>query len=449
MNLPNYFLADLPPEAPLTPGLISDACQTLKRNRERYLEQRTTEEIINILDGLAQDWLAEDYPFRIKTLEEGPAATGFSAPVLQTGLDHFFKQLTAENLNALITQELGHAERLDQFSLDHAGQSSLARGPQLIAHIAPGNIPVPVMTDMVLGLLARSAQFVKCASGQTFIPRMFAHSLYDKVPKLGACLEIAEWRGGNEPLESALFTEADCITATGSDETLAAIRAKIPLKKRFLGYGTRVSFGYVTKDVLSGHRPQAIAEHAAQDVIAWNQMGCLSPHVFYVETGGKVLPEHFAQLLSEQLEKLEATHPRGTLSAQESAAIATRRAFYEVRVAHSPDTMMWSSPASTAWTVVYELDSRFQISCLNRFIHVKAVADVTQALQEAELIHDKISTIGFAASATQVKELVNRFAKFGATRICPLGQMQNPSLTWRHDGRPALGDLVTWCNLEK
>ena len=37
MNLPNYFLADLPPEATLSPAMITEACQTLKRNREQYL----------------------------------------------------------------------------------------------------------------------------------------------------------------------------------------------------------------------------------------------------------------------------------------------------------------------------------------------------------------------------------------------------------------------------
>jgi hypothetical protein len=26
--------------------------------------------------------------------------------------------------------------------------------------------------------------------------------------------------------------------------------------------------------------------------------------------------------------------------------------------------------------------------------------------------------------------------------------MQNPPLTWRHDGRPSLGDLVRWTDLE-
>ena len=41
------------------------------------------------------------------------------------------------------------------------------------------------------------------------------------------------------------------------------------------------------------------------------------------------------------------------------------------------------------------------------------------------------------------------WARWGATRICAIGQMQNPPLTWRHDGRPSLGDLVTWTDWEQ
>jgi len=35
------------------------------------------------------------------------------------------------------------------------------------------------------------------------------------------------------------------------------------------------------------------------------------------------------------------------------------------------------------------------------------------------------------------------------TRVCPLGRMQQPSFSWRHDGRPSLGDLVTWTDWEQ
>jgi hypothetical protein len=54
-------------------------------------------------------------------------------------------------------------------------------------------------------LLTRSAQFMKCASGAALLPRLFAHSIYQADPKLGACLEIAEWRGGDRELEAGLF----------------------------------------------------------------------------------------------------------------------------------------------------------------------------------------------------------------------------------------------------
>jgi len=453
LNLPNYFLADLPPEAELTPGLITEACQTLKRNRQHYLEGRTTESVVQSLDAVGRDWLENDYPFRRHALEAGPAAMGFSAAVLAAGLDSFFRELTAENLEGLLRQELGHPRRLDEFFAgEHERGSSrvaLARGPQLLAHIAPGNIPNAVMLDMVLGLLARSAQFVKCASGQAFMARLFAHSLYEAEAKLGACLEVAEWPGGTENLEAALYAEADCVAATGSDETLAAIRKTLPAQVRFIGYGTRVSFGFVARDALSGRHPEHVAAQAALDVAAWNQLGCLSPHVIYVEGGGGIGAEVFADLLAAALEALEKTHPRGKLAAREAAGIAARRSFYEVRAAHSPDTRMWASSESTAWTVVLETETRFQVSCLNRFVYVKAVANVQEALQAAEPVREHISTVGLASSGARAAELAQQFARWGARRICPLGEMQKPPLGWRHDGRPALGDLLTWSEWER
>jgi hypothetical protein len=432
--------------------LITEACQTLTRNRERYLEGRSTESIVRLLDGLAAEWLSPDFPFRRKLMESGPEITGFSSPVLFAGLDHFFKVLTVDNLESLLRQDLGHPQRLDHFFNDERGlegkRAALARGPQLMAHIAPGNLPVPVLMQMVLSLLVRSAQLVKCASASAFVPRMFAHSLYDADRKLGSCIEVADWKGGLDALDAALFAECDCVVATGSDETLAAISKKIPPTARFVSYGTRVSFGYVAREAL-GRDAQSVVKRAAADVVAWNQCGCLSPHVFYVEEGGAVNGETFADMLAAELQALEETHPRGLLSAAEAAGIARRRSFYEVRVAHSPETKMWASKESTAWTVILESDPKFQISCLNRFIYVKAVTSVEQALQGADSLREKISTVGLAAGADNAAELALKFARLGAKRICPLGEMQRPPLGWRHDGRPALGDLVTWCDWEK
>jgi Acyl-CoA reductase (LuxC) len=454
MTLPNYFLADLPPEAELTPAMITDACLALKRNRAHYLAVRDTPSILRTLVRTAEDWLSDDYPFRRLALKEGPAQTGFSAHTLAIGLDSFFKQLSGENLEALLVQELGTPQRLDAFSASNSDSRTrrlaLATGPELVGHITAGCVPNAAFMAIVLGLLTRSAQFIKCSRGGAFLPRLFLHSIYGSEPKLGAGIEIAAWPGGSAELEQALFAQCDCVTATGSDEAVAAIRRVLPPRVRFAGYGHQVSFGYVTRDAFMGWRGKKIVAAAATDVVAWDQLGCLSPHVFYVEDNGAGFALQFAEQLAAELARREAAEPRGRIGTEAAAHIAARRAIYEVRAAHSPDTTRhWCSAGSTAWTVIYEADPRFQLSCLNRFIYVKPVLDLAEALRAADPVRDHTSTVGLAAQEHELEGLAKQLARWGATRLCALGQMQNPPLTWRHDGRGVLADWVRWTDWEQ
>lgn len=449
MNLPNHFLADAPPEVKHSPEIIAETCRHLRRNREKFLAHRSTGEIITLLCGVAAEWLQPENKFRRLALEHGPAAAGFSRATLERGLDGFFRQLTPENFQALLAQEFGDARRLDGFVGAAGEKKSMAVAPELLVHICAGNIPNPTLMSLTQGLLLRSAQFVKCASGASLLPRLFAHSLHEADRHLGGCVEIAEWPGGSGALEEVLFAEADCVTATGSDATLAAIRAQLPVAQRFVGYGHRVSFAFVTGEVLSGPGVTQLVARAAADVTAWDQQGCLSPHVIYVEDKGLVSAMKFAELLAAELERREATEPRGAIAVAEAAAIATRREVYELRAAHDPEaTRVWRSAESTAWTVVFENGPRFQASCLNRFIYVKTARDLADVLQNADAGRGKVSTVGLAATEGRALKLAAELARWGATRICLLGEMQNPPLTWRHDGRPALGDLTTWTDFE-
>jgi len=474
MDLPNYFLADLPLEATLSPAMIAAACETLKRNREKYLAPRKLEDIVSLLCEVAAGWLEPHNKFRRLALEAaserrsptrpvsmdlhraGPETGApppvFSPATVARGLDDFFRRFTPENFQALLAQDLGRGVVATDL-VDNAGQPpSVTRhfwhGPQLLVHVAAGNIPNPALMSLTLGLLTRSAQFMKCASGAALWPRLFAHSIYEVDHKLGACLELAEWRGGNAELETALFAEADCLTATGSDDSLAAIRSRVPAHVRFLGYGRRVSFGFVTREVL---RDETIAELVARvvdDVVAWDQQGCLSPHVIYVEERGAVESDKFAQLLAVELMNREGAEPRGRISVEESAAIASRRDIYETIAVHRGDVKLWQSQDSTAWTVVFEHETRFHFSPLNRFIFVKPVPNLAAVFPGVDELKGKVSTVAVAAPPERLKDLAPQLARWGVTRICPPGQMQNPPMTWRHDGRPALGDLVTWTDFE-
>lgn len=458
MNLPNFFMADLPPEAELTPLMLKQACETLRRNREQYLAARPLGAIIKFLAEIAESWLQRDFRFRQLALLHGPSATGFSGPTIAEGIDTFFRQVTVHNLETLIEQDLGDVRRLQHMvatsSEDKSGRAAIVTAPSLLVHITAGNLPCGAWHSMLLGVLLQSAQFVKCPSGGSLLPRLFAHSLYDADNKLGACLELAEWRGGNERLEKELFSEADCVTASGSDETIAALRSRISGQTRFIAYSHRVSFALVSKGMLSGLNARKIIARAADDVVAWDQLGCLSPHVIYVEEGTGMSGEQFAEALANELGQRESAQPRGAVSTEVAATIASRRSIYELRVAHSrhsaetPVTRLWCSPGSTAWTVVYEADPLFQVSCLHRFIYVKSTNSVKELLHHIDGVHGKVSTVGLAAPEEKAEDLACELARWGVSRICPLGQMQNPPLAWRHDGRPALAELVRWTDWE-
>jgi hypothetical protein len=460
MNLPNYFLADLPAETTLSPAMIAEACQALKRNREQYLAHRSTASLVDTLSDVAVQWLDEGYSLRKLALEKGAETIGFSRPTLARGLDQFFKQLTRENLGALLEQDLGHVKRLDEFWATHREQNArragVAWGPEFLVQLNSGKQPIPAMMSLVFGVLVRSAQFLKCSSGSSLLPRLFAHSIYNHEPKLAACIEVAEWRGENAEAEKILFEQADCVTATGNDERLAGIRQRLPARTRWAGYRHRVSFAFVSSEMLAGANPAKVAALAASDVAAWDQLGYLAPHVVYVQDGGAVTPEAFAELLAQQLQELEQSQPVGKVPAEVSAAIASRRSIYELRAAHArtagpdyPAPRLWTSDHSTAWTVVFEGDPRFQHSCLHRFIYVKAVADLTQALQGADAVRGKVATVGVSAPPEALPRLALELARWGVIRVCSLGQMQRPSLACRQDGRPALGDLVSWTDWEQ
>ncbi len=465
---PNLFLADLGPELELTPQIIRDACFSIRRNREKWLARRRTRELIDLLAFTAEQWLDPLNGYRSQALRDGPADTGLPAATFSRGLDTFFRSLTSEQLEGVITQDLGDVRKLDEFTSSpiesRQGRASMARGPELLGHICAGNLPVPALASLVLGILTKSAQFLKLPRRGGILPRLFAHSLAFNESKLGSCIEMATWPGGTRELEEALFQEVTCLTATGSDSALTDIQTRIPASVRFVRYGHRVSFGYIPVEALTAYVVKRTAREAVADITAWNQHGCLSPHCLYLEDNGVHSPESFAEILAEELKAKEAVEPRGPLAIEEANAISSRRELCAMRAAvipgprerkldsvflEAPQSLrLWRSAGTTDWTIVLDTDPSFNPSCLNRFIYLKPVKNLSTALHFADRVRGQVGAVALAQAGERHSELALELAQWGVTRICPLGRMQEPWLSWRHDGRPPLGDLVTWTDLE-
>lgn len=399
----------------ISPEQIHPLCHELVERRKHLLLTRSTDEIAHVLGELSQRWLYPNFSWRRRAVEGMPRLTGFSSQMLETIIDLLFAELTEDKLVALVDAELG------KWKDDQCGVP-------LIAHIFSGNIPNPATVSVVCSLLVKSASFCKASSRDPLFPSLYLASLHEIDPDLASCVQLQRWKGGEKEIERALFHEASTIVAFGDDSTLRSVKSQLPAGKRFLGFGHKLGFAVIDGDA----DPDAVA----CDVSLYDQQGCLSPHVVYV--GGN--PRTFAERLAVAMEEFNRRIPRGKLSMEESAAIARVRDAYEFRSASDSRVGLWVSRNSDAWTVIYEDEPMFATSPLNRVVFVKPLSDLEASVAHAQ---SYIHNVGLACAPERWCEWEMRFKALGAARVCPVGQMQKPPLSFAAGIRPKLQELIS------
>jgi hypothetical protein len=358
-----------------------------------------------------------------------PSSTAARAAALADAAARFpiLGEISAGDLLAAVRLELGHEEAIDGFR-PHGARLARAIPPATILHIVSGNTPHAALQSLLRGLLLGSHNRVKLPA--TGLPAV-AEFLAALPAELAALVETAH------ELPEAWLREADAVIVFGSDETIAHFRARVPAGVPFQAHGHRVSFGVVFAD------PEcASVEAAATDVSLYDQQGCLSPHDLYVRENGDGFARTYAARLAEAMERFNLSTPRRALSVGEAAAIADLRASYAFRSANDVRTQLWQSAGSTDWTVIYEEDPWFATSPLNRVVFVKPLPADFAGL---EPVRPWLGAIGIWPATIENAE---RVSGLGASRICELGRMQFPPITWHAEGLPNLGSLVRWVDFE-
>lgn len=332
--------------------------------------------------------------------------------------------ITHHDLLALIHAELGNAEALDDFH-PYGAHYAKAVGPKKILHIISGNTPAAGLQSLIRGLLLGAFNFCKIPSHglpeimefRSWLPE----SLADRV-------EI------KRELTSDWIEEADAVIVFGTDGTIDKIRSYIRPGQIFLPHGHKLSFGVIFDDPTF-----ASAAGAARDASIFDQQGCLSPHVFFVAHD----PLAYAAKLAAEMERVHEREPRGALSLSDANAIRNLRTEFAFRLANDEPVALFQSVDSTAWTVVFDALPGFPTSPLNRFIFVKPFPkDFAETLAK---VRPHLSCAGIWPSTL---ENARALAEFGVARICPVGRMQLPPVTWHQDGQPVLTPLVRWIDCE-
>ena len=419
----------------------------LRAAQADYLARQPVQHIVRLLDRVAARWLEPASPYRREAEHLLPLVTGYSEPAIRKGLAAWLSTLREENILRLVEAELPEPAVLDQFvSRGLSGGETRAFGPKLTVHIWSGNVPGLPAQSLLSALLTKSANLGKVASEEPLFPTLLAESIAEVDARLAECVAVTYWPGGDARYEAPAFEQADAVIAYGTEHAIESIRQRVPTTARFIPYSHKLSFGAIACEALAPDCLADTVDRAAYDVAKYDQQGCLSPHLLYVEADANVSPRDFAEALAVRLGEYGRVVPRGRLTLDESASFATLRQRYEARELAGDCVALFEAEGAL---VVFDRDPTFEASCLNRVIYVKPVADLVVDLPGLVApVRRYLQTCGVAAAPTRRRALAEVLGALGVDRVCPLGRMGDVAPTWHHDGRLNLADLLQWTDIE-
>ncbi|MBW3534642.1 MAG: hypothetical protein KY453_05405 [Gemmatimonadetes bacterium] len=388
-------------------------------------------------------------PLRREAEARLPATAGVSPAMAREVIEGMARDWTPERLRELLAADLGEPSPLDAWVEGRGGRRVRATGHPLTLHVGAGTVPGVSATSALRALLVGSAAILKPGRGDVVLPVLLARALAEEAPPLAAALAVLYWPGGESPdAEAAALSAADLVVAYGGDETLADLRGRLPAHVGLVAYHHRVSVAVVGREALAPGRMEAAAADAARAVAVFDQRGCVSPHVVWVEEGGAATPEAFAAAVAGELERLHETLPPGPADAREAAALHQIRGTAELRAAAGQGVRVWSGGAAP-WTVVLDPEPGFEPSCLNRTVRVKPVTDAGGVAGLLAPLRPWLQTVGVAGLGDRIEAVAASLARAGAVRVAPLEASPWPPPWWHHDGRGPLDALVRWTDLEE
>jgi hypothetical protein len=356
-------------------------------------------------------------------MRDGALADRIEAVVSAAANYSWLGDLTAENISRWIELELGHY--LDESNPQEYGHHHcMAQALSPILHVVSGNTPHAALQSLIRGIVVGARNWIKLPQGG--LPEVHEFSL--RLPPV-LRPELAEH------LNQSWVQDAEAIVVFGNDETVRQFSARVLPTQRLLAHGHKISFGLIRTpfdwNTVNG---------AALDVFAFDQLGCLSPQLYFVAGDSA----RFASLVATRLEELCRTTPVTTVRGYEvAAALRSCREEWKFRAATEPGVLVWESPGTLEWVVIHDPAPRLVTNPLYRTIFIKPMpSDLGSVLAP---IRRHLSTVGLHPVDLDSVELATRL---GAQRVCQIGQMQNPPITWHHDGWPTLTSLVRYVDVE-
>lgn len=414
-------------------------------------DRRSLSEVAEAIGGAALELADPATPVGHAAAELLEEEMGWSGDLARRTLEGMAASWRPETLLAIAREEVGSTAPLDGYGpereIEGGSRRRRASGPPLLFIVQAGNLPGVAVTSVLRGLMVRSGVLSKSAEGEPGLVPLFARALHRRDELLAGSLAATWWPGGaDDPAFEAWAGRSGTVVVYGGEEPVTEVRSRAPAGTDVVVYGPRTGLAVLLPDALSTDDDRtSAARRLAEDVCAYEQMGCVSPRLAYV-VGGDPLP--FARALATELERQVERHPPPGLDPATAVALRSVRTRAEFRGFDAEEgPVVLSSPGGMSWTVIVGGSDPLRTEGLPRVVRVHGVESLPRLGRLVRPLEGMIQAVGYAGTAG-VEELAELAAGLGASRVAPLGEVAWPPPDWRHEGRHQLLPLLRWTDWE-
>jgi hypothetical protein len=312
-------------------------------------------------------------------------------------------------------------------------------------HVIAGNGSVISLQTVMYNALSRGDAIIKIPSNDPYFSTALARTMIDMAPDhpVTKHLTVAYWRGGDDEVERPLYNPSNIekIVAWGGFDSMRSIRNYLSPGLDLVALDPKLSASIIGKEALASEESLSdAAVRAAADVGHFNQGGCISARVLYLECGtddaGLEVANRFGRMVFEAVQQL----PKHLSSPSPAFDTVLKAEIDGIR--YSEDFNVIGGATNEGAVIVSQddeiVDFSERLNC--RVANIVPVDSIEAALDHLT-IHTQ--TIGIYPDSRKA-ELRDRCALRGGQRIVSLGFTSSGTFAGPHDAIEPLRRMLRW-----
>ncbi|GKX67369.1 acyl-CoA reductase [Inconstantimicrobium mannanitabidum] len=414
---------------------IVNEIERLKKNKDK-VHSIPVEKTLELLDKCGRMWLNREYSK--KHIEVLSHILNQSQELVTYELENSMQMLLKENLQAVIREELGHIDILDNWVGTSYGK--VHRQPRgVMFHNVSGNAFVVIPTSISMGLLSKNCNLVKVSGDEPYFAYAFYKSLIEIDPTIEERLSVVYFNSECSNIYETIVRETDCVIHWGGEHS-GRIMAELCAKynSHLVMHGAKISFEVIDKV----ENINNVAKGVARDMVCWEQKACLSPRIVFVnkELDIKLLAESIAESLNELAERF----PKAYLNPWSSMKAIQDRQYCLLKygIKKERNAKLYGS-YNADYTIILSdgMPDKEDIDrCFNRFIFICPYDNTDEVHEYVENnLKAYLQTMGYSGAD---EEFVEKMTLLGVSIVTKPGEMPLHYPGTSHDGLHNLNEMT-------